>query len=168
MHLSWGRHASGSGWSTAEEAAYPPILCRHWASLVTEDLSRQGRLADFGLSQGTLRYAAAERAALGLFPKATHAPVVVDPFQGHSWFKLESAEDRVKFVPGNRLQDPAFPKGSTTIKVMVEHGTWGALVGQPVSPEVFLQRAVLSHHPQTALPPLPAALGQDSSPVGRA
>ncbi|CAE7939410.1 unnamed protein product [Symbiodinium necroappetens] len=100
----------------------------HWASLVTEDLSRTGRLADFSSAQG------------------------------HSWVKLESAKDRVKFVPGNRLQDPAFPKGSTTIKVMVEHGTWGALVEQPVSPEVFLQRAVLSHHPQTALPPLPAAL----------
>ena len=156
VHLPWGRQASG--WSTAEEAAYPPILCRHWASLVTEDLSRTGRLADFSSAQGSVRYAAAERASLGLFPKATHAPVVVDPFQGHSWVKLESAEDRVKFVPGNRLQDPAFPKGSTTIKVMVEHGTWGALVGQPVSPEVFLQRAVLSHHPQTALPPLPAAL----------
>ena len=80
VHLPWGRQASG--WSTAEEAAYPPILCRHWASLVTEDLSRRGRLADFSSAQGSVRYAAAERASLGLFPKATHAPVVVDPFQG--------------------------------------------------------------------------------------
>ena len=155
-HLSWGR--SASGWTTAEEAAYPTVLCKHWASLVTEALSRKGCLADFGSAQGSVRYAAAERAALGLFPKATHAPVMVDPFQGHSWVKLESAKDRTKFVPGMRLQDPAFPKGSTTIKVMVERGTWGALVGQPVSPEVFVQRAVQSQHPQTCLPPLPAAL----------
>ena len=155
-HLSWGR--SASGWTTAEEAAYPTVLCKHWASLVTEALSRKGCLADFGSAQGSVRYAAAERAALGLFPKATHAPVMVDPFQGHSWVKLESAKDRTKFVPGMRLQDPAFPKGSTTIKVMVERGAWGALVGQPVSPEVFVQRAVQSQHPQTCLPPLPAAL----------
>ena len=161
VHLPWGRHASG--WSTSEEAAYPPILCRHWASLVTEVLSRQGRIAHFGAFQGSVQYAAAERAALGLFPKATHAPVVVDPFQGHSWVRLESAKDRVKFVPGVRLQDPAFPKGSTTIKVMVEHGVWGALVGQPVSPEVFLQRAVASRHPQTQLPPLPPALDRTVS-----
>ncbi|CAE7262843.1 URC1, partial [Symbiodinium sp. KB8] len=155
-HLSWGRLASG--WSTAEEAAYPTVLCKHWASLVTEALYRKGCIADFGSAQGSVRYAAAERAALGLFPKATYAPVMVDPFQGQSWVKLESAKDRMKFVPGMRLQDPAFPKGSTTIKVMVEHGAWGALVGQPVSPEVLVQRAVQSKHPQTSLPPLPAAL----------
>ena len=161
VHAPWGRQASG--WATAEEAAYPPILCRHWASLVTEELSRKGLLADFGSAQGSVQYAAAERASLGLFPKATHAPVVVDPFQGHSWVRLESAKDRVKFVPGVRLQDPAFPKGSTTIKVMVEHGVWGALVGQPVSPEVFMQRALVSQHPQTKLPPLPAALDRTVS-----
>ena len=107
---------------------------------------------------GTARFAAAERASLGLFPKATHAPVCVDPFQGQQWVRLNSDADRTKFVPGVRLHDANFPKGSTTIKVSVYKGTWWALVGQPVEPEAFLQRSHGCTHPACALPPLPPAL----------
>ncbi|CAE7708446.1 slc10a7 [Symbiodinium sp. CCMP2592] len=102
VRLPWGK--SGSVWSTAEEAAYPQALCRHWAALLTQELVDQNRLEAPGLWHGTQRFAAAERASLGLFPKATHAPVTVDPFQGQQWAKLDSDSDRTKFVPGVRLQ----------------------------------------------------------------
>ena len=156
QHLPWGK--DGTAWATAAEAAYPPALCRHWACLLAEHLAASGRLTDAGNQYGAQRFAAAERAALGLFPKATHSPICVEPFQGHQWVKLSSDEDRTKFVPGVRLQDSAFPKGSTTVKVVVEHGTWWALVGQPVEPVEFLEKAVKSRHPACSLPPLPAAL----------
>ena len=104
-----------------EEAAYPQALCRHWASIVLEDLSKSGLAETQGSQPGTAVFAAAERAALGLFPKATHAPVCVDPFQGQQWVKFAGDADRTKFVPGVRLHDSAFPKGSTTIKVSGGH-----------------------------------------------
>ena len=120
QHLPWGRQ--GPSWTTAEEAAYPQALCRHWASIVLEDLSKAGLVETQGSQPGTAVFAAAERAALGLFPKAMHAPVCVDPFQGQQWVKLAGDADRTKFVPGVRLHDSAFPKGSTTIKVSVHQG----------------------------------------------
>ena len=149
-HKPWGRQ--GAAWATAEEAAYPPVLCRHWATLVAEHLEAAGTVIDEGLVQGTQRFAAAERAALGFFPKATHAPVCVEPFQDKEWLELGSAADRTKFVPGTRLNDPSFPKGSTTIKVTVQNGRWWALVGQPVEPEAFLRKAAESVHPSCSLP----------------
>ena len=161
QHLPWGRQ--GPGWATTEEAAYPQTLCRHWASLVSEALTKAGRLPGGEQQPGTARYAAAERAALGLFPRATHAPVCVEPFQGHQWIRLECAADRTKFVPGVRLKDTAFPKGSTTIKVSLQDGTWWALVGQPVEPEEFLQRSRGCGHPACSLPPLPPALDKTVS-----
>ena len=75
--------------------------------------------------------------------------------------RLASAADRTKFVPGVRLHDAKFPKGSTTVKVSVYQGTWWALVGQPVEPEAFLQRSHGCTHPACALPPA-ASLGEDS------
>ena len=149
-HKTWGRQ--GAAWATAEEAAYPPVLCRHWATLVAEHLEATGTVIDEGLVQGTQRFAAAERAALGFFPKATHAPVCVEPFQDKEWLELSSAADRTKFVPGTRLNDPSFPKGSTTIKVTVQNGRWWALVGQPVEPEAFLRKAAERVHPSCSLP----------------
>ena len=53
--------------------------------------------------------------------------------------------------PPHTQQDTQFPKGSTTIRVTVESGTWWALVGQPLPPEEFLQRALQSKRP--GLPP---------------
>ncbi|CAE7838062.1 URC1 [Symbiodinium sp. CCMP2592] len=156
VHLPWGK--SGSVWSTAEEAAYPQALRRHWAALLTQELVATKGLQEPGMSHGTQRFAAAERASLGLFPKATHAPVAVDPFQGQQWVQLNGDSDRIKFVPGVRLQDASFPKGSTTVKVVVEQGVWWALVGQPVEPADFLKAAVASQHPACSLPPLPEAL----------
>ena len=144
-HLPWGRQ--GQGWSTAEEAAYPQTLCRHWASLVLGALEDVGLMLTRENQPGAASFAAAERASLGLFPKATQ-----------QWVRLDSAADRTKFVPGVRLHDAKFPKGSTTIKVSVYQGTWWALVKQPVEPETFLQRSHGCRHPACALPPLPPAL----------
>ena len=151
-HLPWGRQ--GQGWSTAEEAAYPQTLCRHWASLVLGALEDVGLMLTRENQPGAASFAAAERASLGLFPKATQ-----------QWVRLDSAADRTKFVPGVRLHDAKFPKGSTTIKVSVYQGTWWALVKQPVEPETFLQRSHGCMHPACALPPLPPALEQPKQPT---
>ena len=134
-HLPWGRQ--GQGWSTAEEAAYPQTLCRHWASLVLEALEDVGLLLKRESQPGTASFAAAERASLGLFPKATHAPVCVDPFQGQQWVRLNSDADRTKFVleSGSMRQTSLrVPRPSRSLSTK-EHGgpLWDSQSSQKLS-----------------------------------
>ena len=155
-HLPWGR--LGTGWSTTGEAAYPKALCSHWASLLHHALKADGVILSNCQVPGTAAFAAKERAALGLFPRASQASVGVDPFQNKQWLRLQTAADRLTFVPGQRIKDPSLPKGSKTISVSFSDGDWWALIGQPVEPEVFLARAAQHRHPQSDLPPLPEQL----------
>ena len=88
-------------------------------------------------------------------------PPLVDPFPRKIWHQVPSECDRAVFVPGKRLLDSkAFPKGSTTLAVAQDSGSWWAQVGVPVTPEEFLSLSAKSKHPESMGPVLPPILRQ--------
>ena len=90
----------------------------------------------------------AERASQGLFPRGHQAPPLVDPFPHKVWHQVAEAVDRSVFVPGKRLHNTLFPKGSTTLAVKQQDGAWWAQIGIPVTPEEFLDLSSRSIHPE--------------------
>ena len=159
-HLPWGR-LPGGAWSTSEEAAYPQSLCKAWASIVVQaaiDTNRaiapNARLAP---QHGSCEALALERAAQGLFPRGSVVPPLLDPF-GHKAWKRLSAADRNVFVPGRRLTSQGYRKGATVLRVQEHSGELWAEIGEPSSPEEFLDRVQQVWHPSSKLPSLPPLL----------
>ena len=161
VRAPWGRQKDGS-WATSQEAAYPPGLCSRIASLVLQSAVHSGKVA--GPETGSSFFArrselARERAAQGLFPRGSQMPPLVDPFPRKVWHQVPSDCDRSVFVPGKRLPDSkAFPKGSTTLAVAHDSGSWWAQVGIPVTLEKFLVLSSRSQHPDSMGPVLPPIL----------
>ena len=160
VHQEWGRQADGS-WATSQEAAYPPGLCSQFASLVFQSAMTRGKLEPTPKA-GHLYISKAqtgvERAAQGLFPRGNQIPPLVDPFPKKIWHQVPASCDRSKFVPGKRLHNETFPKGSTTLAVAEENNSWWAQVGIPVTPEEFLSMSAASVHPESQHPVLPCIL----------
>ena len=164
VHKEWGRQPDGS-WATAQEAAYPPGMCAQFASIVLQAAQACGKVQHsqaLQLGQGkahlTKAQSGAERASQGLFPRGHQAPPLVDPFPHKVWHQVAEAVDRSVFVPGKRLHNTLFPKGSTTLAVKQQDGAWWAQIGIPVTPEEFLDLSSRSIHPESQQPILPEFL----------
>ena len=140
-HLPWRRQ--GQGWSTAEEAAYPQTLCRHWASLVLGALEDVGLMLKRENQPGTASFAAAERASLGFFPKATQ-----------QWTRLPTGPSLSLELGSMTPSSPRIPRPSRSPCTKVRGGPlWDSQSSQRPScsgPTVA--------YPACALPPLPPAL----------
>ena len=85
-------------------------------------------------------------------------PPLVDPFTNNVWYQVPQHVDRSKFVPGKRITEGPFVKGSTTLSVSEHEGKWWAHVGVPVQPEEFLTLSGASVHPECHKPVLPVLL----------
>ena len=126
VRKEWGRQRDGS-WATSQEAAYPPALCSQFASLVLQ-AAQEANLIEQNAIPGEVRgsvhltrvQSGHERASQGLFPRGLQAPRLVDPFPRKEWVQVPDTFDRSVFVPGKRLSNCKFPKGSTTLSVKHE------------------------------------------------
>ena len=143
-HLPWGRQ--GQGWSTAEEVAYPQTLCRHWASLVLAALEDVGLMLKRENQPGTASFAAAERASLGFFPKATQ-----------QWTRLPTGPSLSLELGSMTPSSPRVPRPSRSPCTKVRGGP---LWDSQSRPEALLQR---SHGctPCLCLATTAASLGED-------
>ena len=165
VHLPWGRTANG--WATADETAYPRRLCSFWAAIAHRHAVVVGRVLPAAsasetcaLTGGSHQEAVEQRLRLGLFPRGTEVPDMLDPFAERKWVRVPDWLDRQQFVPGRRIdvQGMGLVKGSRTLQVQVLEGVLWAEVGQPMQPEAFLGKVACTTHPQNKLPPLPEVL----------
>ena len=164
VHKEWGRQVDGS-WATSQEAAYPTGLCSQYASLVLQAGQASGRVLSTAPGSRvssslhlSLHQTGVERASQGLFPRGSQMPPLVDPFTNKVWYQVPQHVDRSKFVPGKRITEGPFVKGSTTLSVSEHEGKWWAHVGMPVQPEEFLNLSGASVHPECHKPVLPVLL----------
>ena len=160
VHAAWGKQRDGT-WATSKEAAYPPGLCSHIASLVLQAAEASGKIVQCQRNNTlflTKAQTGFERAAQGLFPRGSQMPPLVDPFPNKIWHQVPPECDRSVFVPGKRLSGAQFPKGSTTLAVAQDSGAWWAQVGVPVTPKEFLTLSGASQHPESRGPVLPPVL----------
>lgn len=151
-HKAWG-FSEGTGFATAEEAAYPVQLCVKIADIIRRHLQTQG-LAPSPVSKVPIPTATGIQAAeAGKQARGHKAPRLISEFSGTKkfLFKVGGSEH---VIEGQTLRAPVrtiddvIPEGSKIVRTTAESGGVRAVWANiPWDKEGFLQAARLAVHP---------------------
>ena len=121
VHDPWGVTSDGS-FATAQECAYDPVLCAHWAEAICRYAQRMGyseppaTLSDVAVEHLHVKDAA-NRAVLGALPRGNRLPPLLTDFSDVRTVTLQQFSFLKDIQPGARLPDNSqFPKGARVLR----------------------------------------------------
>eukprot|EP00435_Cladocopium_sp_Y103_P036446 s2670_g9.t1 len=163
-HAPWGVTKDGS-FATAEECAYDPQLCAHWAEAIAQYAIRLG----YAPPPATLQDVAADhlqvkdmanRAFLGAMPRGNKLPPLLTDFLRTTTVSVSAFPFLQHAKPGARLPDNQFfPKGARLLRVFNDQqGVSEADIGLPVEPVDYIKQACTLVHPNMQPVKLPEGM----------
>ena len=171
-HEPWGRVRSG--WATALEVAYPPKLCRAWASACKEILLEHQALDITDLAAQQLPPNLGARAAVGTQPRGKRLKPAVREVK--HVIRVTGPPDTVRLLPPRCKEDAPFPPqlqvqpsltclpaGARLLRTQMCPGDGArdimeATYGIPWEPEEFIAQAVQMGHPAHFVDSVPKVL----------
>ena len=149
-HEAWGVTHDGS-FATAQESAYDPILCAHWANAIAQYAERMG----FKVPPSTLADVAPEhlhvkdlanRAITGCLPRGSKVPPLLTDFLEKRVVQVEHYPFLKHAQPGARLPDNAhFCPGARLFRFVNDQK--GVEIGMPIEPAEYIKKACKLVHP---------------------
>ena len=149
-HEAWGVTHDGSI-ATAQECAYDPILCAHWADAIARYAERMGYSAPpatlFDVAPEHLHVKdVANRAILGALPRGNRLPPLLTDFLDVQVVNFQQFPFLQQIQPGARLPDtPHFPKGARLLRFLNDQK--GVEIGMPVDPKAYIAQTCKLVHP---------------------
>ena len=150
VHDPWGLTSDGS-FATAQECAYDPVLCAHWAEAIAQYAVRMG----YNAPPATLDTVApdhlhvkdmANRAVLGALPRGNRLPPLLTDFLRVQIVTLSQHPFLQHIQPGARLPDKKhFSKGARLLRFLNDQQ--GVEIGMPVEPMAYIEQACKLVHP---------------------
>ena len=160
-HDAWGLTSDGA-FATAQECAYDPILCSHWAHAIAQFALHQG----FQEPPATLDEVSskhlhvkdlANRAITGCLPRGNKMPPLLTDFLSRTVVDLEQFPFLKQVQPGARLPDNAhFCKGARLLQFLNDQK--GVEIGMPLEPLDYIKRACKLVHPNMQPVKLPEGM----------
>ena len=165
-HDGWGLTPDGS-FATAQECAYDPILCAHWADATCAYAQRLGfqepplTLSDVTSDHLDLKDKA-NRAIVGALPRGTKVPPLLTDFLEQKQVAICDFPFLQQAKPGGRLADSKFfPKGARLLRFLNDQRGFDgmqAVIGLPVEPRTYISWACTLVHPNTQPVKMPVGM----------
>lgn len=160
-HEAWGVTKEGA-FATAQECAYDPVLCAHWANAIAEYARRLG----YHEPPATLDAVAAghlhvkdlaNRAITGNLPRGNKMPPLLTDFLRTEVVDFANFPFLKQVQPGSRLPDnPHFYKGARLLRFLNDQK--GVEIGMPIEPMEYIKRACKLVHPNMQPVKLPEGM----------